>query len=94
MNKEEKRASIQALADGWRLSGKSQKCYAREQNISIHKLKYWLYRKKKTSRCTGGFIEIDEIGTAQGILIRYPHGVEIRLPMNITLEIIVRLVKL
>lgn len=94
MSTKEKSKDMQALAEAWRASGKSQICYAREHNISIHKLKYWLYKKRTTKKPSGGFIQIGEIASEQGYLIRYPNGVEIKLPLYTSPAFIGRLIKL
>ncbi len=68
------------IADMWRKSGMTQEEFARENNLSVHRLRYWLYKRKDASRVGETFIELGMPSFGQGFVIRYPNGVELSAP--------------
>jgi DNA-binding transcriptional MerR regulator len=86
MTTEGKRAKMQTLASDWRESGMTQQCYARKNNISIHTLRYWLYKKGAIRKSTGSFLQLKSYPVLQEYIIRYPNGVELRIPLGMPLE--------
>jgi len=80
MNKEEKRQQMLSLAEQWQQSGKSQVAFARENNIKLFTLRYWI-KKRRQQEDTPAFIQLNEPAGA-GIVLRYPNGVELLLPLH------------
>ena len=68
------------LPDMWRKSGKTQEEFSREYNLSVHKLRYWLYKKKDFVQTGDAFLELGFPAFGEGFLIRYPNGVELSAP--------------
>jgi hypothetical protein len=77
-----KNIHAQAIASQWFDSGMTQAEYARQNNLSIHSLKYWLYKKEKEKRCkeAGFFVELKNIPGGNSIILKYPNGVELHFP--------------
>jgi hypothetical protein len=94
MSPEEKSIKMTALADQWHQSGMTQTLYALENNISVHKLKYWLYKKRKPEAISGDFIQLKDFPFCQDFVIRYPNGVEIKINANTPIPVIKSLVNL
>jgi hypothetical protein len=91
MTKLEKRQEMLQLAEQCLSSGMSQLSYAREHNIKIHTLRYWLTRYRQQQQSTGAFIQLQGLGTA-GIHLHYPNGVELTLPVQTPLAMIKSLI--
>jgi hypothetical protein len=68
------------LPDMWRKSGKTQEEFSRENNVSVHRLRYWLYKKRGSIGSGEAFIELGMPSFGQGFVIRYPNGVELSAP--------------
>jgi len=77
-----KNIHAQAIASQWFDFGMTQAEYARQNNLSIHSLKYWLYKKEKEMRCkeAGFFVELKNIPGGNNIILKYPNGVELHFP--------------
>ena len=80
MTKQEKKSMMLTLVEHWQQSGMSQSAFARTQNITLFKLRYWI-RKRQQIEQESGFIQLNEF-SHQGISIRYPNGVELSLPIH------------
>jgi len=78
MTKQETKSMMLSLVDQWRQSGMSQSALARLQNITLFKLRYWIHKHQQIEQGSG-FIQLNEF-SHQGIIIRYPNGVELSLP--------------
>jgi len=94
MSPEERSSMMLALANRWPESGMTQVRYAEVNNLSIHTLKYWLYKRKKSGKSSGGFIRLKEFSLGEEFVIRYPHGVELKISANTPLPVIRSLVNL
>ena len=68
------------LVEQWQQSGMSQSAFARTQNITLFKLRYWVGKRQQIEQ-ESGFIQINGF-SHQGINIRYPNGVELSLPIQ------------
>jgi len=78
MTKQEKKSMMFSLVDQWRQSGMSQSAFARLQNITLFKLRYWIHKQTEQG---SAFVQLNGF-FHQGISIRYPNGVELSLPMQ------------
>ncbi len=81
-----------SLAQQWRSSGMTQTDYARTNNIPIHTLRYWLYKHKDPVREEGSFLRLKDLSAVNEIVLRYPGGVELRLPAATPLSVIKQLI--
>jgi hypothetical protein len=81
-----------SVAQQWRSSGMTQTEYAYANKISIHTLRYWLYKHKGSNSEEGNFLRIKDLTTANEIVLRYPGGVELRLPAATPLSVIKQLI--
>lgn len=79
MTRQDKRAGMLKLVEQWQQSGLSQGEFARIQNMTLVKLRYWIGRWRQSSNDTSGFIQLSGC-SGQDISIRYPNGVELMLP--------------
>jgi len=80
------------IALQWRTSGMTQTDYARSNNIPIHTLRYWLYKHKGSVSDEGSFLRLKDLSTVNEIVLRYPGGVELRLPAATPLSVIKQLI--
>lgn len=80
-----KGATLQAtsIVAQWQTSGLTQSEFARSNNLSIHTLRYWLYKKRNQSGESTAFVELRNILNHHSVLLRYPNGVELHLPAGI-----------
>jgi len=91
MSREEKREEMLTLVEQWQQSGMTQKEYAREHDIKLSKLRYWI-RKHREELTSDGFIPF----TLPTDIIRllYPNGIELQLPAHISPKMIKYLINL
>jgi len=80
MEKETYSRRMLSLVESWRSSGMSQADFARENNLSIHTLRYWLYKRGGSSKNPDGFVRLSLPTISHAIKLRYPNGVELHLP--------------
>lgn len=81
-----------SLPDLWRNSGMTQEEFARVNNLSVHRLRYWLYKRKGSNQGSDGFIEFGVPAFREGFLIRYPNGVELSAPAQTPVPVLKALV--
>jgi hypothetical protein len=93
MSRQEKRKRMAALVADWQQSGLSQREYSSICDINHRTLSYWISRKKNVTEQVSGFIQINR-ASIEGILIRYPHGVEVVLPAQTPAGILRMLINL
>lgn len=94
MTKQEKSAMMISLANRWRVSGFAQEDFARENNITVHALRYWLYKRKELKQENGAFLQLSGLAMGNEYLLRYPNGIELKLPVQTPVSIIKSLVTL
>jgi hypothetical protein len=82
MSREEKSNMMISLAQQWQQSGQSQVAFARENNINVFTLRYWIDKSRHEVQGSSSFIQINAPGGAP-VCLRYPNGVELLLPVNI-----------
>ena len=92
MNTKEITSGNLSIAQQWRSSGMTQIDYANAKQISIHTLRYWLYKHKGSVSDEGSFLRLKDLSTANEIVLRYPGGVELRLPVATPLSVIKQLI--
>jgi hypothetical protein len=92
MNTKEITSEKSSLAQQWRSSGMTQTDFANVNKISIHTLRYWLYKHKGSNSEEGSFLRIKDLSTVNEIVLRYPGGVELRLPVATPLSVIKQLI--
>jgi hypothetical protein len=68
--------------------------YAKVNNLSVHKFKYWLYKGRKSENLSDGFVQINDFGQDQEYILYYPSGVELKISSNTPMSIIKSLVNL
>jgi len=88
-----KNIHAQAIASQWFDSGMTQTEYARQNNLSIHSLKYWLYKKEKEKRCkeAGFFVDLKNIPGGNSIIMKYLNGVELQFPAGTPVQILAKI---
>lgn len=94
MTKQEKSAMMLSLANQWRVSGVAQEDFARENDITVHALRYWLYKRKELKQENGGFLQLSGLAIGNEYLLRYPNGIELKLPGQTPVAIIKSLIEL
>lgn len=76
------------MVSRWKSSGISQTDFARENNLQLEVFRYWIYKHRKKEIKSTSFVQIKNLSDTTGILIRYPNGVELRLPVETPIAII------
>jgi hypothetical protein len=92
MSPQERSSKMLELANKWPESGMTQLQYAETNNLSVHKLKYWLY-KRKGEKATS-FVQISDLCLGQKFVIRYPQGVELKIASTTPISVIRSLINL
>jgi len=69
---------------GWQQSGQSQQAYCAAQGLSIAVFHYWLrhWRESQAEGVVGEFVEVRPQTIAQGLIVEYPNGIKIHLPVG------------
>jgi hypothetical protein len=70
------------LVEQWQQSGMSQSEFARVQNLTVVKFRYWVHKHRQNENPGSEFIQLNGY-SQQGISIRYPNGVELSLPAQV-----------
>lgn len=94
MSPQERTTMMIALANGWEESGMTQEQYASAHDLSIHTLRYWLYKRRESRVSEGRFIELSEAYPAGEYVIRYRSGIELKVPSSTPVAIIRSLINL
>ena len=81
------------LVAQWKVSGKTQTAFAREQQIGLHTFKYWLEKFRSKDDQQGSFIRLER-NTLADIRVRYPNGVELLVPAHTSMATLGSLIKL
>jgi len=95
MSKEEKRRKMLTLAGQWQQSGMSQQAFAREHNINVFTLRYWINKKRRQQNeenGSSGFVQLNNLAATGDIILHYPNGVELQLPLHTPVSMIKSLV--
>lgn len=89
MEKNKLRKEMFKAIEAWQSSGLSQKDFLAQIGVKQSKFQYWLKQYREQQLDT--FIEIPT-GYSQAIIIRYPDGMEVSLPLHTPLRFIKELV--
>jgi transposase-like protein len=91
-----------AVVEQWLHSGKTQIDFAKEHQMPINRLRYWIRHQrdielgKDCKRQQGSFVQINSDAATthnQEIIIRYPNGVELRLSGQTQVSVLQNLIK-
>jgi hypothetical protein len=93
MIRQDKRSMMLSMVAQWQQSGMSQSEFARVQNLTLVKFRYWIQQHRKQESSGSGFIQLENF-SQQDISIRYPNGVELSLPMQAPVGLIKSLLNL
>jgi hypothetical protein len=91
MSLSEKRELMFQVITELQQSGMTRKEFARSRNIALSKLMYWV--KKSRQNASGDFIQLSP-ADSQGIVLRFPNGVELMMPPQTPVHIIKGLVNM
>jgi len=81
------------LVEQWRSSGMSQAEFARENNLTVHTLRYWLYKGDRPPKNPNSFLRLSVPSVSQDIKLRYPNGVELHLPIGTPVSVLRSLIQ-
>ena len=90
---QEKKNKMTAIVSDWQASGLSQVEYAGLHGFKLNTFRYWISKHKQSGFKQPDFIQIGGAVT-QSIHIRYPHGVELILPVQTPASILRSLINL
>jgi len=95
MKKEEKRRHMLMLVEQWQQSGLSQQAFAREHHLNVFTLRYWINKKPRQQNGQSeysGFVQLGNLIESGKIILRYPNGIELHLPLHAPVSLIKNLV--
>jgi hypothetical protein len=97
MKKSVKEQRMLALAEEFESSEMSLPEFAQHHSIRPGTFQYWVGKSRKLKKSKPDFLSIETpippiIASAE-ILIRYPNGVEVRLPLNFSTTELIELIK-
>jgi hypothetical protein len=85
------------LLDDYRASGLTQERFAAERRLNVATLRNWIYKPALADQGTGGFVPVQIVGPrsarARGVTVRWPHGVEVELAIDLDGGGVVRLLR-
>lgn len=81
MTLQEKQRKMAAIISDWQSSGLSHVEYAGLHGFKLNTFRYWVSKQRQRVEKQAAFIQIGGAVT-QSIHIRYPHGVELTLPVQ------------
>jgi len=87
------REKMFGLINKWQKSGQTQIEFAKQHEIGIHTLKYWIYKFRKQNKKPEGFICLEQITTPE-ICLRYPNGIELLIPAQTPVSFLRELIKI
>ena len=93
MKNSDHREEMFDLVNKWQRSSQTQLEFAKEHSISLHTLKYWIYKLRKKNKNTDAFIRLEQISTPE-ICLRYPNGVELMVPAQTPINFLRELLKI
>ena len=69
---------------GWSQSGQSQQAYCAAQGLSMAVFHYWLrhWRESQAEGVVGEFVEVRPQTIVQGLIVEYPNGIKVHLPVG------------
>ena len=82
-----------SMVEQWQQSGLYQSVFSGQQGISIQKLRYWISKYRREMSPEPAFVQIN-CPSHQGINIRYPNGVELSLPAQVSVSVIRSLIQM
>lgn len=85
MRNSKQQEKMHSLVAKWQTSSQNQLAFANEHEISIHTLKYCIYKIRKQNKSPSSFIQIDQI-SAPEICLMYPNGVELLIPAQTSIS--------
>ena len=94
MKKHENFQRMQELVAQWQQSGMSQIGFAQTHDLKIHTFKYWINKFRDQHQSDSMFIQLQSKVVSTEISLRYPNGVELRLPSQTPVQFIKNLVYL
>ncbi|HPI21037.1 MAG TPA: hypothetical protein PKY56_11780 [Candidatus Kapabacteria bacterium] len=97
MKRSSNRELMIKLVNQWQASGLTQREFADNNNMSLHQLKYWIYKCGKGSvpkKSGHSFIQLEGLIGTSKICIRYPNGVEVTLPEQSSVSTIKSLINI
>ena len=74
---------MSSIVQNWQESGLTQVEYAKAHDIKLATLRYWIFKHRQSADDQPAFIRLTGIGS-QDIHIRYPNGVELFLPVQVS----------
>lgn len=72
------------IVSGWEQSGQSQQAYCAGQGLSMAVFQYWLrhWRESQDEGVVGEFVEVRPQTSVQGLIVEYPNGIKVHLPVG------------
>lgn len=72
------------LVAGWSQSGQSQQAYCAAQGLSMAVFQYWLrhWRESQDKGDVGEFVEVRPQTSVPGLIVEYPNGIKVHLPVG------------
>ena len=83
MTRQENKSKRATIVKNWQESGLSQAEYAKTHGIKLVTLRYWILKNRQSADDQPAFIQLNGI-SSQDIHIRYPNGVELFLPAQVS----------
>lgn len=80
----------------WEASGQSANQFIAENDINKSTYYYWVgkHRKKKNSKSQDTFVQLYPETSPTEMVVRYPNGVEVFLPVNTSVQTLIQLIRL
>ena len=96
MTLKERQEQMLAMVRQWEASGQSATQFIAENNINKSTFYYWVgkHKKKKNTKLQDNFVQLYPETSPTEMVVRYPNGVEVFLPVNTSAQTLKRLIRL
>lgn len=96
MTLKERQKQMQEMVLQWETSGKSVTQFITENKINKSTFYYWVakHRKKKNTKSQDSFVQLYPESSTTEMVVRYPNGVEVFLPVNTSAQTLIQLIRL
>ena len=93
MSRKEKQTQMLAIVQQWQQSGMNQTLFSKTKGIKLCTLKYWIDKSRQLSSGQNhDFIQLTT-PSGSGLCLRYPNGVELCLPVQTPVSMILGLIR-
>ncbi|MBK9290750.1 MAG: hypothetical protein IPM52_03860 [Bacteroidetes bacterium] len=93
MIRKERKDKMFFLVEQWEQSGQSQRSFAMANGMKLYTLRYWVKKYRSKEQAAGGFVQLNG-PCSTNLLIRYPNGIELHVPLSTPVSLLKCLIRM